>query len=167
MTFREFMEAPRMRQALGFLGLGVVVTGWCLVQAVRPPALQAVAPTATPTLAALQLPPQPQLVDGDAVAQADIFSVDRKPGRNRYRMPGEKDATDVNQTKAAPRLPVVIGTAVGPHPIATIQMAGTYAQPRSVSVGANVDGFIIIAIGNTSVRFLTPVGDTLEVFRSR
>lgn len=169
MTLREFMEAPQMRKALSGLGVGVLVIGWALVHALRPPSVEAATAGAFVNVAALQLPPAPEPVDGDAVAANDIFSTNRKPGRNRYHMPGEKDATDEQQVRAV-RQPVVLGTAIGPNPklsFATVQMSGSGLQPKNLHVGDDMEGYVVLGIVGSSVRFLSPTGDTVEVFRNR
>jgi hypothetical protein len=169
MTLREFMDAPRMRTALAGLGVAVLVIGWALVHAIRPPALEAAQTAASPSVALLQLPPAPEPVNGDEVAANDIFSQNRKPGRNRYHLPGEKDATDEVAQRAV-RQPVVLGTVVAPDPrssFATVQMSGSGLQPKGLHVGENMEGYVVLGIVSSSVRFLAPNGDTVEVFRNR
>ena len=169
MTLREFMEAPRIRTALVALAVGALAVAYTLVHAIRPPTLEAAATAPSPPVTALQLPPAPNPVNGDEVAANDIFSPSRKPGRSRYKLPGEKGSDEEAQIRIV-RQPVVLGTVLAPNPkgsFAAVQMSGSGLQPKSLHIGENIEGYVVLSIVNSSVRFLTPAGDTLEVFRNR
>ena len=160
MNIRDHADFAPMRIALVALAAAGIYALWALAGALRTPDVPAL--TGRP-LAALALSPtaaRPPADIGSAL-EGDLFSPDRQPPEEPFRMPGETVADDGPRTTARPS---VLGTAVAPDgfSFATVALAGM-DHPRIVRRGDRLGEFTVQTIERGHVVFTTADGARVDI----
>ncbi len=161
MSEREWISTGAGRAAAAALAVSTLVALWTLVHAVRiDPVPESPAPQFAGGNAIVASAPAPE-VDIAAAVETDPFAADRSAPANRYHPPGEEG--DDAGPKAAPVLPVVLGTATSDatHSFATIQLAESHAT--IMHEGDKIGEYTVKSIGRGHVVFTTRSGKTLDI----
>ena len=157
----EWTSTNSGRGAIGAAVLSAALMIWTLLHAVR---IDPVPEFSSGQFAAglvISAPAPTDVADIEAAVQADLFSTDRSAPARRYRVPGEE--SDEAPAKAAPVLPVVLGTAVSDeiHSFATVQLGDGRAV--IVHVGDKIGEYTVKSIGRGSVVFTTKANKRLDI----
>ena len=160
MNIRDHAGFPPMRVALVALAAAGVYALWALAGALRTPS---VPPLAGRPVAALALSPMATRPPADigSALEGDLFSPDRQPPDEPFRMPGETVADDGPRTTVRP---TVLGTAVAPDgfSFATVALAGMN-HPRIVHRGDRLGEFTVQTIERGHVVFTTADGARVDI----
>jgi hypothetical protein len=157
----DWAAAKPARATLAALALSTAVFVWALVHALRIEPVPELPSPQFASTAALATPPAAPATDIEGAVQADLFASDRSAPAQAYRIPGEE--SDEEAPKAAPVLPVVLGTAVSDpaHSFATVQLG----DDRSVilHVGDKIGTYTVKSIEPGRVVFTTSAAKKLEI----
>jgi len=161
MSDREWASTNAGRGAIAVLAISSVLALWTLVNAIRIAPVPEIAAPAFASSAALAAPGLGAAADVEAAVQGGLFEADRTAPAHRYRAPGEE--SDEAAPKAAPVLPVVLGTAVSDsaHSFATVQLAESNAT--IMHVGDKIGEYTIHTIERGRVVFTNAAKKKLEI----
>jgi hypothetical protein len=160
MNIRDHANFAPMRVALVALAAAGVYALWALAGALRLPNVPAVGARPVSALALSPIATRPPADIAPAV-DGDLFSPDRQPPDEPFRMPGETVADDGPHTTVRP---TVLGTAVAPDgfSFATVVLAGMN-HPRIVHRGDQVGEFTVQTIERGHVVFTTATGARVDI----
>lgn len=158
---RGWRESPPLQIALASLALASALTIWTLGRAFRVAAIEPPPVTAIASLDHIRGATSRTATDIGAVADNDLFSIDRSAPAGRYRMPGDPDR---NATPApVPEKPTLLGTAIatdGRH-FATVQLKN--GTPKLVYLGDLIGEWTVRSIERGKIVLTTSAGQRADV----
>lgn len=165
MSIRGWRDSRAFQLAFASLVLAVATTLWMLARALRDEPIPAAPVAEIASLDRIRAGVSRPVADIAAIADNDLFSIDRTAPSRPYRMPGDPDPSA--PAAPLPEKPTVLGTAIatdGQH-FATVRLGN--GSPMLVRVGDTIGQWTVRSIERGKLVLATAAGQRAEVTVSK